>query len=118
MPSNPAKITITGLSSTFGYPVWMPDIYAPPPFNIGIGVVVNSTGITYNVEHSFDYLGAFSSNFVGWVSSAATWFVNGGISSQSTNAQGNYDFSVTAIRLNVTAGSSTGMATMTLIQAG
>jgi hypothetical protein len=38
------------------------------------------------------------------------------LSGQSSNANGNYAFGVTAIRLNVTAGSSIQTTTMTLIQ--
>lgn len=122
MPSNPVKLTVTGLSSgaatyAAGYPTWMPDI-SVRPFNIGIGAIVNSSNVTYNVEHSFDYLGQFSSNFNGWVSSAATWFPNSGITAAASNANGNYAFPVSAIRINVTAGSSTGMVTAYLNQAG
>lgn len=112
MPSCPYSITVTGLSSTFGYPTYFPDTMIRP-FNIGIGCIVNSTSVTYNVEHSFDYTG--SSTFT---STAATWFQNSGISAKSTNQDGNYAYPVSAIRLNVTAGSSTGTVQMVLIQAG
>lgn len=105
---------ITGLSSTFGlgsslalYPDTMQN-----PFNIGIACVVNSTAVTYSVEHTFDYTG--SSVFL---SSNATWFQNSTISAASSNLTGNYAFPVSAIRLNVTAGSSTGTVTITAIQA-
>lgn len=107
--------TVTGLSSTFGLGsslVFFPDVMLTP-FNIGVGCVVNSSNVTYNVEHTFDYTG--SSTFI---STAATWFQNSGISAQSTNKDGNYAFPVTAIRLNVTAGSSTGTVTMTAVQSG
>lgn len=112
MPSNPYRITITGLSSTGGYGFYAPD-YAVRPFNIGIGTVVNSTTVTFSVEHTFDYTG--SSTFI---SSNATWFPNSGITGKSTNTDGNYAYPVSAIRLNVTAGSSTGTVTATFIQAG
>jgi hypothetical protein len=104
--------TITGLSSTFGYPGYFPDV-TMTPFAIGVGAVVNSTAITYNVEHTFDYTG--SSTFI---SSNATWFQNTGITAQASNKDGNYAFPVSGIRPNVTAGSSTGTLTITLIQAG
>jgi hypothetical protein len=106
--------TITGLSSTFGLGssiAYYPNIMANP-FNIGVGCVINSSNITYNVEHTFD---AGSSAFI---SSNATWFQNSTISAASSNLTGNYAFPVTAIRPNVTAGSSTGTLTLTLIQAG
>jgi len=108
-------LTVTGLSSTFGLGsslCFYPDVMLTP-FNVGIGCVVNSSNVTYNVEHTFDYTG--SSTFI---SSNATWFVNSGISAKSTNQDGNYAFPCSAIRLNVTAGSSTGTVTITTIQAG
>ncbi len=83
------------------------------PFNIGIGCVINSSSVSYNVEHSYDFTG--SSVFI---SSNATWFQNSTISAASSNTTGNYAFPVSAIRLNVTAGSSQGTVTMTAIQAG
>lgn len=107
--------TVTGQSSTFGLGsslCFFPDIMVTP-FNIGIGCVVNSTSVTYNVEHTFDFTG--SSTFI---SSNATWFANGGIAAQSSNANGNYSFPVSGIRVNVTAGSSTGTVAFTAIQAG
>ena len=104
--------TITGLSSTFGFPMSFPDIMQDP-FAIGIGCVVNSTNITYSIEHSFDYTGSSA-----FISSNATWFQNSTISAASSNLTGNFAFPVSAIRPNVTAGSSTGTLTVTLLQAG
>jgi hypothetical protein len=108
--------TITGLSSTFGLGsslAYFPNIMANP-FAIGIGCVMNSTSAitSYNIEHTFD---AGSSTFI---SSNATWFQNSTISAASSNLSGNYAFPVSAIRGNVTAGSSQGTLTITLIQAG
>jgi len=118
MPSTPVLLTVTGLSSTSGYPLWFPDTDIRP-FNVGIGTVVNSTGTqTYSVEHTFDYNGTISSNFTGWVSSAATWYANTGIVSATSNANGNYAFPVSCVRLNVISGSSQGSVTARLIQAG
>src|SRR5262249_566033 len=107
--------TVTGLSSTFGLGsslVFYPDV-TRTPFNIGIGCVVNSSNITYNVEHTFDFTGSSA-----FISSNATWFQNSTISAASSNLTGNYAFPVSGIRPNVTAGSSTGMLTFTAIQAG
>jgi hypothetical protein len=113
MPSERYVTTTTGLSSTFGWPIYVPDCMVRP-FNIGIGCVVSSTGTqTYNVEHSFDYTG--SSTFI---SSNATWFANSALNAQSSNANGNYASPVSVIRLNVTNGSSLGAVTMTIMQAG
>lgn len=126
MPSNIFRATVTGLSSnanngaqtnSSGFPTFFPDLYRTP-FSIGVGVTVNSTAVLWNVEHSFDYIGTLSSNFVGFTASNATWFQHSTLSAISSNGNGNYAFGVTAVRLNVTAGSSTGTTTMTLVQAG
>jgi hypothetical protein len=114
----PFRQTITGLSSTGGFATYFPDIYAKPPFNIGIGVTVNSSAVVWEVDHSFDYLGSLSSNFDGWISSAAFWFAHSTLAGQSSGAVGNYAFPVTAIRGNVVSGSSTGQVTFTFAQAG
>jgi hypothetical protein len=108
--------TVVGNSSTYGLgssQCFYPDIFRNP-FNIGISVAVNSTGITFSVESTMDYNG-FSSAFI---STAANWFPNSGLTAQTSGGTGNYAYPVTAIRLNVTAGSSTGTATITCIQAG
>lgn len=113
MPTLPFRVTQTGVSTTAGFTsTFFPD-YMIRPFNIGVGTVVNSTAVTFSVEHTFDYTGSSA-----FISSNATWFPNTGITAKSTNTDGNYAYPVTAIRLNVTAGSSTGTVTMTLIQAG
>ena len=128
MVSNIFRATVTGLSSnatggsqtnSSGYPTWYTDIDRTP-FNVGIGVTVNSTAAApaWNIEHTFDYLGNLSSNFVGFLASAATWFQHSTLSGQSSNANGNYAFGVSAVRLNVTAGSSIQTVTMTLVPTG
>lgn len=112
MPSNRFTITITGISSTEGYMTpYFPDTMIRP-FNIGIGCT-NTSSQVYTVEHSFDYTG--SSTFI---SSNATWFPNSGITAKTTNQDGNYAYPVSAIRVQSSAGSSTGTVTMTIIQAG
>lgn len=118
MPSLPVVLSLTGLSSTGGMPMWMPDIYIRP-FNIGIGITASSSLTTYSIQHTFDYIGGLSSNFNGWISSAAAWYDNTGISGASgSSVNGNYAFPVSAIRLNVLSGSSTVTITAKLIQAG
>jgi hypothetical protein len=75
------------------------------PFNVGFGVVVSGT-VNYTVQHSFD-------DPAGTIS---TWFSHPTVASQAANADGNYAFPVTAIKLLVNSGSGT--ATLNLIQAG
>jgi hypothetical protein len=92
---------------------YVPD-YMVRPFNIGLGVTMPSSGTsTYNVEHTFDYTGSSA-----FLSSNAIWFQHSTLSALSSNANGNYAFPVSAIRLNVTANSSSQLTTMTLMQAG
>jgi hypothetical protein len=80
------------------------------PFNVGIGVVVSGT-VNYTVQHTFDDVWA-----TGYSAAAGNWYNHSSLAAQTANADGNYAFPVTAVRLTVNSGSGT--ATMTLIQAG
>jgi len=75
------------------------------PFNVGFGVIVTGT-VNYTVQHTFDDP----------ASSFSTWFSHPTIASQAANADGNYAFPVTGIKVLVNSGSGT--ATLKLIQAG
>ena len=75
------------------------------PVNIGFGVIVSGT-VNYTIQHTFD------DPAVGFT----TWFPHPTIASQAANADGNYAFPVTGIRLTVNSGGGT--ATLKLIQAG
>lgn len=75
------------------------------PFNVGFGVVVTGT-VNYTVQHTFD------DPAVGFT----TWFSHPTVASLAANADGNYAFPVTGIKVLVNSGSGT--ATMNLIQAG
>jgi hypothetical protein len=99
----PIVIAKTGEGSTNPVPM---DHYRTP-FNVGFGVVVSGT-VNYTIQHTFDN-----------VQNAAitpTWFNHPVIASQTANADGNYAFPVTAIRLTVNSGAGT--ATATIVQAG
>jgi hypothetical protein len=75
------------------------------PFNVGFGVIVSGV-VDYTVEHTFDDPAvAFT-----------TWFPHPTVAAQIANADGNYAFPVTGIRLTVNSGAGT--ATLKLIQAG
>lgn len=112
MPSNRAVFTLTGLSSTNGFPIYFPDT-AIRPFSLSISCVISSTTAAYTVEHSLDYSGSSA-----FLSTAATWFPSSGITAATTNAFTAYTYPVTATRLNSTGGSSAGTFTMTVVQAG
>ena len=101
-------VTISQTNTGVTNPVPM-DQYLTP-FNVGFGVVVTSGSPTYTVQHSFDNPLA-----EGYSASTATWFNHPDVASETANADGNYAFPVAAIRLSVTG---TGVATMTIAQAG
>jgi hypothetical protein len=75
------------------------------PFNVGFGVAVTGT-VNYTVQHTFD------DPAVGFT----TWFSHPVVAAQTVNADGNYAFPVSGIKLLVNSG--TGTATLELIQAG
>lgn len=75
------------------------------PFNVGFGVVKEGT-VNYTVQHTFD-------DPFGTIS---TWFNHPTVAAQIANADGNYAFPVTAIRITMNSGDGT--ATLKLIQAG
>ena len=63
MPSGRWSAAVTGLSSTAGTPIWLPDVDVRP-FSASIACVVNSSAVSYNVEQTLDYTGssAFTSS--------------------------------------------------------
>jgi hypothetical protein len=75
------------------------------PFNVGFGVVVTGT-VNYTIQHTFD------DPAVGFT----TWFSHPTIASQAANADGNYAFPVTGIKVLVNSGGGT--AALSLVQAG
>ncbi len=75
------------------------------PFHVGFGVVKVGT-VDFTVQHSFD------DPAVGFT----TWFNHPTVAAQIANADGNYAFPVTAIRITMNSGAGT--VTLKLIQAG
>lgn len=116
MPSMPWRATLTGHSTTNGFIQYFPDI-SIRPFSLAVACVPTSTAPAYSIQHSYDYTG--SSTFV---STAATWFTPTAFSTiAGLNAEGAYTFPVTAIRLNISGGStatSTASVAVTIVQAG
>lgn len=99
----PVVVAKTGTGSSAVVPL---DHYQSP-FNVGIGVVVSGT-VNYTIQHTFDN--------VQDASVTPTWFNHASLAAQSANADGNYAFPVTAVKVLVNSG--TGTATATVIQAG
>ena len=75
------------------------------PFNVGFGVVVTGT-VDYTVQHTFDDP----------ATGFTTWFSHPTVAAETANADGNYAFPVTGVKVLVNSG--TGTATLKLIQAG
>lgn len=75
------------------------------PFNIGFGVIVTGT-VDYTVQHTFD------DPAVGFT----TWYSHPTVTGQTANADGNYAFPVTGIKVLVNSGDGT--AQLKLVQAG
>jgi hypothetical protein len=75
------------------------------PFNVGFGVIVTGT-VNYTVQHTFDDP----------ATGFSTWFSHPTVASQAANADGNYAFPVTGIKVLVNSGGGT--ATLKLVQAG
>jgi len=99
----PQSITLT----TTGTSAWIPLDSRQAPFNVGLGVKINSGTATYTVEHTFDDV------FDSTVTPVA--FSNSNISAATTNKDGNYAFPVRAVRLNIASGSSPNV-TLTILQ--
>lgn len=81
------------------------------PFAIGIGTVLNSGSANWTVQHTFDNIYSAGT----YAPAPYAWFANSGLTTKSANADGNYAFPVSGIRLLINSG--TGSVTMTLIQA-
>jgi hypothetical protein len=103
----PTKVTVTNVGVSNPIPM---DQYLTP-FNVGLGAVIVSGTPTYSVQHTFDNVFDPSYN-----PSTGTWFNQPDMTAQTTSVDGNYAFPVSAIRLNVTAG--TGVVALTVLQAG
>lgn len=99
----PIVVSKTGTGSSSVIPM---DVSANP-FNVGLGVVVSGT-VNYTVQHTFDNVQDSAVT--------PTWFSHPSLASLATNADGNYAFPITAIKVLVNSG--TGSATLTIIQAG
>ena len=113
MPTETARLTQTGLSTTAGYAQWFPDLTQSPPFAVSVAITASTSGNTFNVQYSQDYTGSSA-----FYSSAATWFVSTAVSTAGAPAAGTITFPVSALRLNVASGSSQSTYAMTVVQSG
>ena len=105
----PVRVTVVDVAVSPPIPC---DQYLTP-FNLGLGVKMVG-GATYKVQHTFDDV--FDPAFT---PAAATWYDHTSLAGLSADADGNYAFPVSAVRLNVTAADSAAEgATLTVLQAG
>jgi hypothetical protein len=79
------------------------------PCNIGFGCIITDGDPTYSVQHTFDDPSVVDLN------NSATWFPHPTIAAEDANADGNYAFPITAVKLVVTG---TGTVELKLVQAG
>ena len=84
------------------------------PFAVSIAVSLSAgASLTYTVEHTYDDIYAQDFN-----PSTAVWFSQTSLTTKAVAAEGNYTYPVRAVRLSLVAPSTSGTATMTVIQAG
>ena len=104
----PVRKTQTGVGASTPVPL---DNYISP-FDVGIGVTVTGTA-TYTVQFTFDDVQA-----KGYNPATGAWFdsPDTAVAGATTNGASNIAFPVTAVRVNVTAG--TGTVQLVVIQAG
>lgn len=101
--------------ATSGATSWVPLDYNITPFSVGFSVYKTGTGdITYSVQHTHANVLADSSVAAGAIFDHST------VSGKTGAIDGNYIVPITAIRMNATAVSGNGQATLKLLvtQAG
>lgn len=76
------------------------------PFNVGMAVKVSGT-VNYTVQHTFDNIIA---------GETPTYFNHPVLQGLTANADGNYAFPVTGVRVTVNSGAGT--ASLVIVQAG
>ena len=86
----------------------MPVDWRENDFKMGMGVIVTGV-LTFTVEHTFDDIQD--------TSIVPSWFDTDGLTGLTASNEGNINFPVSAVRLNVTAYTS-GSVTLTVLQAG
>lgn len=105
----PSTLTTTDASGgATNSAVWVTDHHVSP-FNIGFGVVKTGT-VNFTVQHTFSPVSTPTEI------AAATWFNHASVASATANADGNYAYPCTGVRLLQNSGS--GSCLMYIIQAG
>ena len=97
----PISVTATGVSNS----AWIPVDYEQASFSIGFGCIVSGT-VTYTVQHCFDDLNDSTVT--------PTPFNHPFVAAVTANADGNYAYAVSGIRISISAG--TGSVTLKCLQ--
>ena len=106
----PVTVTVTSVTTSAVIPL----DHFQPPSTVAIGVKLGSgVAATYKVEHTFDDVFA-----AGFSPASATWFDHPVLVAKTANADGNYAYPPTAIRLNVSAYTGSNGVTMVVNTAG
>lgn len=108
------SVTVSATTSTDSFDIgWSDDVVSPmyvvnwrqgPPFSISVGVDISGT-INYDMQHRFDNI--WDSATVGQGDSG--WFDHSSIAAKTADADGNYAYPVTALRVlvnSLTAGAT------------
>jgi hypothetical protein len=102
----PVYLSVTGVAASVPCPT---NNYVTP-FNVALGVTVTGT-VTYTVQYTFDNVYA-----TGYSPASGNWVDHPSLTAQTATKDSNIAYPVTAVRLNVTAG--TGTVRLAIIQAG
>jgi hypothetical protein len=99
------SVTVGEAASSATIPInWRAD-------NFGVSIVCVVDGdLTYKVQHTVDDIYALAAS-----GGTPTWLDHSSLTSKTANADGNYAFPITAVRLTVTAYAD-GDVTMTVLQ--
>lgn len=79
------------------------------PCNVGLGIVITDGTPTYTIQHTFDDP---SSD----LNTSTNWFTHPTLFDQTDNADGNYAFPITGVRVAIVSGFGT--VELKLVQAG
>lgn len=119
MPAGPYRVTISG-SAGYSTAYLLDNTRSPQSYGIFCDITSTAAAPGFNLEYTFDPIAfpIYGSSVGTVVSSAATWIVSTAISTATTDTVTNFITPCVAIRLNVTANSSQGSVTMSVIPSG
>jgi hypothetical protein len=109
----PVRVALNGANGV-GATAPIPLDINQSPFAVSVAVAVSGgASLTYTVEHTYDDV--FAADFS---PSTAIWWSQTSLTTKNTSLEGNYTYPIRAVRLTLVSPTSSGTATMTVIQAG